>query len=89
MPKLKHMKSILKHSKGKVFIATILMLMVGVFFYWDVLVFHAKDLLRDNKGWTITTSEEGNMVTKRIVSPTFHVNAVFPIDDGPLGRSLL
>jgi len=83
MPKLKHMKSILKHSKGKVFIATILLLMVGVFFYWDVLVFHAKDLLRDNKGWAITTSEEGNLVTKRIVSPTFHVNAVFPSMTGP------
>ena len=77
------MKAILKHFFSRKALIVCLILGAGLFYFRHELSYYAKELVRDNKGWTVSTSEVGALMTKTSVSPSFHVNGIFPSMTGP------
>ena len=77
------MKAILRHLVGRKAILVYLILGVGLFYFRHEISYYAKELVRDNKDWIVSTSENGGIITKTIISPSFHVNDIFPSMTGP------
>ena len=77
------MKAILKYLISRKALIVYLVLGVGIFYFRHSISCYVKELVRDNKGWLVSTSENEGIMTKTILSPSFHVNDIFPSMTGP------